>query len=188
MAFLYGRGGRFNTKNGGFRPGQWIKFYFDGGENEIDNGNIYGSKPTGNYPIMNEDHYDEGDVHYQIYNGEYGFDVNGAGDQTFTWQPSHGVWVYLSVTYSTANQYIKLWVNGQFQETIACPTCTVPITLDSPRIGAWLNPDSGIARSLHGEMSVFRLWNIESTGVDICPSAQTDGLVAQVRRAKFDDS
>lgn len=119
----------------------WIKFYFD----------TPADGPSGNHPIMNEDHWDRGDLHYQIYGGRYGYDVNGAGDQTFQWQPTHGVWTYLSVTYSTKHSYIKLWVNGQFQETINCPTCTVPVTLDSPRIGAWLNPASGIERSMHGE-------------------------------------
>ena len=36
--------------------------------------------PQINHPIMNEDNWDEGDLHYQIYNGEFGFDINGNGD------------------------------------------------------------------------------------------------------------
>ena len=125
----------------------------------------------------------------QIYAGTYRFDVNGGttampthdatGAVPFHWQPSANVWTYLSVTYSTENKYIKLWVNSQFVETIDCQTCTVPVTLDSPRIGSWLDPSSTVARSLHGEISVFRVWNTESTGVDVCPSAQTEGLIAQ---------
>ena len=78
----------------------------------------------GNHPIMNEDHWDVGDLHYQIYNSEFGFDVNGVGDQTFNWQPTALTWNYISVQYSTVNQYIKLYVNSQFVETINCPTCT----------------------------------------------------------------
>lgn len=136
---------------------------------------------TGNHPIMNEDHWDRGDLHYQIYNSEFGFDVNGAGDQTFTWQPQALEWYFISVTYSTTNQHIKLSVNNQLIETNPCPTCVVPITLDSPRIGSWLDGSSTVARSMHGQMSVFRIWNIEPAGaaVDACPAALTDGLVAQ---------
>lgn len=133
----------------------------------------------GNHPIMNEDHWDTGDLHYQIYNSQFGFDVNGAGDQTFRWQPTPLVWTYISVQYSTVNQYIKLYVNSQFVETITCPTCTVPITLDSPRLGAWLSGANTVERSMHGEISVFRVWNVETPGIDECPGALTPGLTAQ---------
>jgi hypothetical protein len=30
MGILYGRAGRFNTENAGFRPGQWEDDRFDG--------------------------------------------------------------------------------------------------------------------------------------------------------------
>ena len=133
----------------------------------------------GNHPIMNEDHWDTGDLHYQIYNSEFGFDVNGVGDQTFRWQPQSRVWTYISAQYSTVNHYIKLYVGGQFIETIDCPSCTVPITLDSPRLGAWLDGSNTVSRSMHGMISVFRIWNIETNGLDICPPALTDGLMAQ---------
>ena len=99
-------------------------------------------------------HTDTGDLHYQIYAGTYRFDVNGGttempthdatGAVPFHWQPTANVWTYLSVTYSTQNKYIKLWVNSQFVETIDCQTCTVPVTLDSPRIGSWLDPSSTV--------------------------------------------
>jgi len=56
----------------------------------------------GDHPIMNEDHWDPGALHYQIYNSEFGFDVNGVGDQTFRWQPQITMWYYISVTYSIA--------------------------------------------------------------------------------------
>ena len=101
---------------------------------------------------MNEDGWNRGDLHYQIYAGEYGFDVNGVGDQTFKWQPKAKTWYFLSVTYSTAKKYIKLYVNNKYQETIKCPTCTVPVTLDSPRLGSWKEPGGKIARSMHGEL------------------------------------
>ena len=78
---------------------------------------------TGNQPIMNEDHWDRGDLHYQIYAGEYGFDVNGVGDKAFVWQPQPLEWYFLSVQYSSlpfgdnANS-IMLYVNNRFQEKI----------------------------------------------------------------------
>lgn len=31
-------------------------------------------------------------------------------------------------------------------------------------------------------MSVFRIWNIENAGLDVCPGAQTDGLIAQCKK------
>ena len=137
----------------------------------------------GSHPIMNEDHWDEGALHYQIHAGEYGFDVNGAGDQTFSWQPQPLTWYYLSVVYSSESHgdhanSIMLYVNNAFQETIDCPTCTVPIKLDSPRIGSWKDGNDVIARSMHGEISLFRIWSIATAGQDSCPSAATDGLVA----------
>ena len=47
---------------------------------------------------QNEDNWDVGDPHYQIYNSLYGFDVHrrpdtdDTGDYTFKWQPSAGLW------------------------------------------------------------------------------------------------
>lgn len=134
---------------------------------------------TGNHPIMCEDHWSPGALHYQIYNSEFGFDVNSAGDQTFQWQPQPLTWYYISVTYSSQSQFIKLSINSEPMETLQCPTCTVPIKLDSPRIGAWLDGSDSVARSMHGEMSVFRIWSVETDGVDVCPPALADGLVAQ---------
>ena len=77
----------------------------------------------GSHPIMNEDHWDEGALHYQIHAGEYGFDVNGAGDQTFSWQPQPLTWYYLSVVYSSESHgdhanSIMLYVNNRFQEKV----------------------------------------------------------------------
>ena len=67
--------------------------------------------------------------------------------------------------------------DNRFQEKIECPTCTVPITLESPRLGSWKNGES-ILRSMHGEMSAFRVWNVATPGIDDCPSAGTRGLIA----------
>ena len=37
-----------------------------------------------------------------------------------------------------------------------------------------------VTRSMHGEMSVFRIWNsIGNSGIDQCPAAQTAGLIVQ---------
>ena len=45
-----------------------------------------------------------------------------------------------------------------------CPTCTIPIKLDSPRIGAWKDANDVVARSMHGEISLFRIWNVPTAG------------------------
>ena len=47
---------------------------------------------TGEHPVMNEDGWTQGDVHYQIYNSIFGFDINGNGDYAFQWQPEAMVW------------------------------------------------------------------------------------------------
>ena len=72
-------------------------------------------------------------------------------------------------------------MNGQLEETVQDDAASTPVTLDSARIGSWLNLDEGgghIDRGLHGEISVFRIWNIVTDGQDVCPPAQTPGLIA----------
>ena len=115
----------------------WVKFF----------------STQGNHPIMNEDNWDVGDLHYQIYASTFGFDVHprggdsgDTGDFTFGWQPSTNEWYFISVVYSsTAGCFsvgapcIELNVNNELVETssAANPIHGPPITLDSPRIGAW---------------------------------------------------
>ena len=69
-------------------------------------------------------------------------------------------------------------MNNALEQTIEDSGAVTPVTLDSARIGSWLNRDDQITRSLHGEISVFRIWNIITDGQDICPPAQTAGLIA----------
>jgi hypothetical protein len=45
-------------------------------------------------------------------------------------------------------------------------------------MGSWLDGSDSITRSLHGQISVFRIWNKETDGQDVCPDAQTPGLIA----------
>ena len=45
---------------------------------------------SGHHPIMTDANWDRGDIHYQIHDSAYGFDVNGNGDRTFDWQPTPG--------------------------------------------------------------------------------------------------
>ena len=47
---------------------------------------------TGEHPVMNENGWSPGDVHYQIYDSVFGFDINGNGDYAFQWQPEPMVW------------------------------------------------------------------------------------------------
>ena len=75
---------------------------------------------------QNEDNWDVGDLHYQIYNSLYGFDVHGrpgtddTGDYTFNWQPSAGLWYFLSVSYLSTEApngpFIRLSVDDQWVE------------------------------------------------------------------------
>jgi hypothetical protein len=139
-------------------PQTWIKFS-PKGQNGL---TVPLNSPiTGNHPIMNEDNWDPGDLHYQIYRGKYGFDVNGNGDYEFAWQPLSGSWHLLTVIYSCSDHRITLFVDNIWQEDYSAlrqdpppgtiladptdPTSGVPspvpawamITLDSPRLGAW---------------------------------------------------
>ena len=93
----------------------WVKFF----------------STQGNHPIMNEDNWDVGDLHYQIYASTFGFDVHprggdsgDTGDFTFGWQPSTNEWYFISVVYSsTAGCFsvgapcIELNVNNELVET-----------------------------------------------------------------------
>ena len=93
----------------------WVKFF----------------STQGNHPIMNEDNWDVGDLHYQIYSSTFGFDVHprggdsgDTGDFTFGWQPSTNEWYFISVVYSsTAGCFsvgapcIELNVNNELVET-----------------------------------------------------------------------
>ena len=152
---------------------------------------------TGNHPIMNEQGWTTGDLHYQIYDGEFGFDINGNGDYTFQWQPPTYEWVYISVFYSSEQQTYKLWVETAAGEHIAevyNPERTyerdhvgfhedaekgwVPVILDSPRIGGWQGNSGEVARSMDGQMSVFRVWSSEQGGQDTCPCSKARNLEA----------
>lgn len=86
------------------------------------------NKVKGNHPIMNEDNWDVGDLHYQIYASVFGFDVHPRpgrsppdnGDYSFTWQPSSGFWYFISVAYQSTEApggpYIRLAIDDQFVE------------------------------------------------------------------------
>ena len=153
---------------------------------------------TGKHPIMNEDHWDEGDLHYQLYEGSFGLSVNpndftlGSITDPSTFFPQRSTWYYISTVYSSTDGYVKLYVDQQLRNTVTSGTTTtynggggtvstsfVPATLDSPRIGSWVDPNGEVTRSLHGQISVFRIWNIAGNGQDICPQALTDGLILQ---------
>ncbi len=152
------------------------------------------------YPCQQEDHWDEGDMHFQLWpcdgsdgtycSGQQGMlihAVNGNTMQpnqwghsqveyTYNWQAN--TWYYISAQYSSKDHTHKLYVNNALEQTIEDSGAVTPVTLDSARIGSWLNRDDQITRSLHGEISVFRIWNIITDGQDICPPAQTAGLIA----------
>ena len=157
------------------------------------------------YPLCRqEDHWDEGDMHLQFWpcdgsdgtycSGQQGMlihAVNGNTMQpnqwghsqveyTYNWQAN--TWYYISAQYSSKENFHKLYVNQRMEQTINDAGATTPVTLDSARIGSWMDNRDGnggnIARSLHGEISVFRIWNIITDGQDVCPPAQTHGLIA----------
>ena len=73
---------------------------------------------TGNQPIMNDDGWSRGDLHYQIYAGQFGFDVNGQGDRTFRWQPEPDSWYYISVVYRMPADAISLRIDGAHVEDL----------------------------------------------------------------------
>ena len=159
---------------------------------------------TGEHPVMNEDGWTQGDVHYQIYNSIFGFDINGNGDYAFQWQPEPMVWNYIAVFYSSTQQNYKLWTyrsatssNPNPGAPVAeeydpasdgrpfgygfeseAPKGWVAVSLDSPRLGSWKDPNSRTARSLDGQLSVFRVWTAEQGGADTCPCQHAATLEA----------
>lgn len=54
----------------------------------------------------------------------------------------------------------------------------VPVILDDPRIGGWQGNNGEVARSMDGQMSVFRVWSSEQGGQDSCPCRKAVGLEA----------
>lgn len=127
--------------------------------------------------------WDLGALHYQIYNGEFGFDVNGNGDYTFAWQPNRDEWVLISVFYSATSKQLKLWVgNGQTPQEEYNTVEDVwnrdnslpwqPIKIQNARMGAWCDGESSCgdgARSLDGQIAMFRIWTAEVGGAPRCP-------------------
>ena len=82
-----------------------------------------------NHPIMCEDNWNMGDMHYQIFDGEFGFDVNGNGDYTYGWQEMRpSTWYYITAIYSCADHLYELQVstpaaqpNGQLTKVVDEP-------------------------------------------------------------------
>lgn len=72
------------------------------------------------------------------------------------------------------------FTNGLPNGGKACP-CVIngpAVTLNSPRLGAWdRNHDGKMDRSMHGQIAVFRLWNIATDGMDSCPPTGTQHLI-----------
>ena len=136
---------------------------------------------SGNHPIMTDDDWVRGGLHYQIYSSQYGFDVDGNSDRTFTWQPTAGEWKFLSVSYDVGPNNIKLSLNGAFKESI--PNAAVPISFNNPRISGWLAVSNQAARSLEGCIASFHVWSIATDGSDMCSGVglaaayELDGLV-----------
>jgi hypothetical protein len=170
--------------------------YFDGSSDYVEFSSSVGTYDTvtidvwvkwndvkGNHPIMNEDNWNVGDLHYQICcgtNSKFGFDVHprdplaypdDTGDYTFGWQPSADIWYFIAVSYlSTEAKFgplIQISVDDQFVESSASggdPIAGPPITFDSPRIGSWVNTESGaddVRRSMDGQISTFRYVHID---------------------------
>jgi hypothetical protein len=127
----------------------------------------------GNHPIINEDAWRAGSLHYQIYNSQFGIDVNGIGDKTFKWQPKAMTWYFISVAYDSVAGQIKLSINNKAIETISMRKGRT-IVMNKARIGAWR---SNGARSLHGAIYALRIWTKVTDGKDLCANAGTSGLL-----------
>ena len=105
------------------------------------------------------------------------------------WQPSAGIWYYISMAYA-GNNYIRLFVNNEFKEDTTtsdgiitssgqedasrqhcpCELTSPQVRLDAVRLGAWFDDGSrddatqvidrnGVQRSMRGKMAVFRMWD-----------------------------
>ena len=170
-----------------------------------------------NHPIMNEDNWNTGDLHYQIYNGEFGFDVNGNGDYTYGWQEMRpSTWYYITAIYSCADHLYELQVstpatepNGQLTKVVDEPydpsrhsstTAKWPmITLDSPRIGAWYlsnsqygsgaagTYDTQIQRSMDGDIFNFKVWSYQNRQCHHCGHCYAAGTAGLELMYTFSD-
>ena len=75
---------------------------------------------TGNHPIVMEDGWTAGDIHFQIYGDDLVLGMNGIGDYKFGWQPHVDTWYYLAVAINTASSppSIQLTVNNDLVDDI----------------------------------------------------------------------
>jgi hypothetical protein len=89
--------------------------------------------------VCSEDNWDEGDLHYQIYDGDFGFDINGNGDYVFEWQPysadrpqenpmQPNQWYYITVIYSCADHVSLLSPSASLHRTLIARTYLRPRT------------------------------------------------------------
>ena len=111
---------------------------------------------------------------------------------------------YIAVFYSSTQQTYKLWTYRSATSTNPNPGQPiaeeydpahdgrpngygfegdaakgwVAVSLDSPRLGSWMDPQQRTARSLDGQLAVFRVWTAEQGGADTCPCTHASTLEA----------
>ena len=56
---------------------------------------------SGEHPVLMEDGWSAGAIHYQIYNDDFVLGINGVGDYKFGWQPQAGTWYFTSAQFDT---------------------------------------------------------------------------------------
>jgi hypothetical protein len=115
--------------------------------------------------ILNNSGWSNGLVHFQLApSGQLGFSLNGNApqDQTTSMVFTPNQWYHIAAVYSSANQYVKFYVNGVLVDTYAYTTAISTAANVQFEIGGWDGQ-----RFFDGTMDELRIWNVARTQCEI---------------------
>jgi len=114
--------------------------------------------------IRNTQGWDTGDLHFQFANNTLEWSVYpSSNDKWFGYYFETDKWYLIVCSYSQKDRYVKLYVNGELEETLSYPYAPPPIHLESAWIGAWQTRGGGLQRPFHGVIDELvmmdRVWS-----------------------------
>jgi len=104
--------------------------------------------------IRNDKGWSRGDTHFQFRNNKLEFSIRGNSpqDQWFAFKFEEFTWYHIAVVFSRTGRYVKLYVNGKFEEQKTYRRAIQPM-LDDFEIGAWNRH-----RFFKGVITDLRVW------------------------------
>ena len=87
--------------------------------------------------IRNSDGWETGDLHFQLKDNKVKWWIAGSPYKIFNYALETDRWYNIVCTWEQAKQWVKLYVNGEFQEVQHYGATPPKIILREARIGAW---------------------------------------------------